>query len=65
MPKRIQPLSELQVKNEKPAPKAFKLFDGSGLFLLVTPVGGKLWHFKYRFAGKRRSLPLASTRPSP
>lgn len=56
MPKRIQPLSELQVKNAKPAPKAFKLFDGGGLFLLVTPVGGKLWHFKYRFAGKEKKL---------
>ena len=38
------------------APKAFKLFDGGGLFLLVTPVGGKLWHFKYRFAGKEKKL---------
>ncbi|HTP65420.1 MAG TPA: integrase arm-type DNA-binding domain-containing protein [Geobacteraceae bacterium] len=56
MPKRIQPLSDLQVKNAKTAPKAYKLFDGGGLFLLVTPVGGKLWYFKYRFAGKEKKL---------
>ncbi|HTY21348.1 MAG TPA: integrase arm-type DNA-binding domain-containing protein, partial [Geobacteraceae bacterium] len=56
MPKRIQPLTELQIKKAKPAPKEFKLFDGGGLFLLVTPVGGKLWHFKYRFAGKEKKL---------
>ena len=42
MPKRIQPLSDIQVKNAKPAPKEVKLFDGGGLFLLITPTGGKL-----------------------
>lgn len=56
MPKRIQPLTELKVKNAKPAPKEYKLFDGGGLFLLVTPAGGKLWHLKYRFAGKEQKL---------
>jgi integrase len=56
MPKRIQPLSDIQVKNVKPAPKDAKLFDGGGLFLLVTPSGGKLWQFKYRFEGKEKKL---------
>jgi len=56
MPKRIQPLSETQVRNAKPAPKDVKIFDGGGLFLLVTPSGGKLWQFKYRFGGKEKKL---------
>jgi integrase len=56
MPKRIQPLSEFQVKNAKSAPKEYKIFDGGGLFLLVTPTGGKLWNYKYRFAGKEKKL---------
>lgn len=56
MPKRIQPLSDIQVRNAKPAPKDAKLFDGGGLFLLVTPSGGKLWQFKYRFKGKEKKL---------
>ena len=56
MPKRIQPLSDIQVKNVKPASKDSKLFDGGGLFLLVTPSGGKLWQFKYRFEGKEKKL---------
>lgn len=56
MPKRIQPLSDIQVKNAKPAPKETKLFDGGGLFLLVTPSGGRLWQFKYRFDGKEKKL---------
>lgn len=56
MPKRIQPLTELKIKNAKPASKDYKLFDGGGLFLLVTAAGGKLWHLKYRFAGKEQKL---------
>jgi hypothetical protein len=42
MPKRIVPLTETQIKNFKPQAKATKLFDGGGLFLFVTPSGGKL-----------------------
>jgi integrase len=60
MPKRITPLSDIQVKNVKPAPKEIKLFDGGGLFLLVSPSGGKLWRFKYRFEGKEKKLTFGS-----
>jgi hypothetical protein len=38
MPKRIVPLSDLQVSKAKPGGKEYKLFDGGGLFLLVTPI---------------------------
>ncbi|MBU3935761.1 integrase arm-type DNA-binding domain-containing protein [Patescibacteria group bacterium] len=56
MPKRITPLSEVKVRNAKSQESAYKLFDGGGLFLLVTPSGGKLWHFKYRFDKKEKKL---------
>jgi len=56
MPKRITPLSDTKVRNTKPQAKEVKLFDGGGLFLLVVPTGGKLWRFKYRFAGKEKKL---------
>lgn len=56
MPKRIVPLSDIQVRNAKPVSKEYKLFDGGGLFLLVTPSGGKLWRFKYRFVDKEKKL---------
>jgi integrase len=58
MPKRILPLSETKVRTAKAQEKEYKLFDGGGLFLLVTPSGGKLWHFKYRFDGRERKLTL-------
>lgn len=56
MPKRITPLTDLDVKRAKAQDKQATLFDGGGLFLLVTPSGGKLWRFKYRFGGKERLL---------
>ncbi len=60
MPKRIKPLSDIQVKTAKPKDKAYKLADGSGLFLLVTPTGGKLWRMDYRFNNKRKTLTFKS-----
>ncbi len=56
MPKRIVPLTDVKVKKAKPQDKPVSLFDGGGLYLLVTPSGGKLWRFKYRFAGKDSKL---------
>jgi hypothetical protein len=45
MSKRIAPLSEIQIRNDKPKDKDYKMTDGFGLFLLVTPTSGKLWRF--------------------
>lgn len=60
MPKRIVPLTDMQVLKVKPQCKQNTLFDGGGLFLLVTPSGGKLWRFKYRFDGKGKLLSLGT-----
>jgi integrase len=60
MPKRILSLTDVQVKNAKHQEKQITLFDGKGLFLLMTPSGGKLWRFKYRFEGKEKLLSLGT-----
>lgn len=54
MPKRIAPLSDIQVRSAKPQAKEYKLLDGFGLYLLVTPTNGKLWRFDYRYGDKRK-----------
>ena len=41
-----------------PARGPYKLGDAGGLFLLVTPAGGKWWRLKYRFGGKAKLLSL-------
>ncbi|MGD0231164.1 MAG: integrase arm-type DNA-binding domain-containing protein [Syntrophorhabdales bacterium] len=56
MPKRVVQLSDAKVKNAKPEKMEYRLFDGGGLFLLVTPSGGRYWHFKFRFEGKERRI---------
>lgn len=51
-------LSEAKAHNAKPGSKPYKIADGEGLFLLVTPAGGKYWRMKYFFAGKEKLLAL-------
>lgn len=48
MPKRVAPLTDLQVRNAKKLERPYKLFDGGGLYLEVTSAGSKLWRLKYR-----------------
>lgn len=50
------PLKDLEIKNAKPAERAYKLFDGGGMYLLVQPTGKKLWRMKYHHQGKERLL---------
>ncbi len=53
------PLSDAKVRNAKADPaKSQRLWDSGGLYLEVSPVGGKLWRFKYRFNGKEKLLAL-------
>lgn len=58
MPKRITPLSPFQVSKAKPQAKEYKIADGGGMYLLITPTGGKLWRLKYRFGGTEKLLAL-------
>lgn len=51
-------LSELGVRSAKPGAKPVRLSDGGGLYLEVSPSGGKLWRLKYRFDGKEKRLAL-------
>lgn len=51
-------LTHVAIKNAKPKEKAYKLSDEKGLFLLITPSGGKYWRVKYRFGGKEKQLAL-------
>lgn len=53
-------LSDVTLRKTKPAAKPVKLFDERGLYLLVTPAGGKLWRLKYRFDRKEKLLALGA-----
>ncbi len=51
-------LTATEVRNAKPRSKTYRLFDGEGLYLEVTPRGGTYWRLKYRFGGKEKRLAL-------
>lgn len=51
-------LTSLVVTKAKPREKQYKLADERGLYLLVTPSGGRYWRLDYSFGGKRKTLSL-------
>jgi integrase len=52
------PLTDSIARNAKPAAKTIRIFDHDGLYLEVSPRGGKWWRLKYRFAGKEKRVSL-------
>jgi integrase len=54
------PLTDTKIRNAKPKDKQYKLFDSGGLFLIVSPAGGKWWRFKYRYGGKEKLVSLGT-----
>lgn len=53
-------LNVQEIKGFLPTQKPYKKADAGGLYLLVKPNGSKLWHFKYRFGGKEKKMPLGA-----
>jgi integrase len=49
-------LTDTRIKRIKPVTKPFKASDGGGLFLWVTPSGGKIWRWTYRHAGRAKLM---------
>ena len=54
------PLTDTAIRKAKPSTKSVRLFDGGGLYLEVSPSGGKLWRLKYRIGGKEKRLALGA-----
>ncbi len=51
------PLTDTIARSAKPAAKTVRIFDRDGLYLEVSPRGGKWWRLKYRYAGKESACP--------
>jgi integrase len=57
----MPPLSETRIKSAKPhEERQYKLYDERGLYLLVTPDGGRWWRFKYRLGGREKGISLGT-----
>lgn len=51
-------LTDIAIRKAKPGTKPVRVFDGGGLYVEVSPTGGKWWRLKYRFDGKEKRLSL-------
>jgi integrase len=54
------PLSDTRIRSAKPQERPYKLVDGGGLYLLVTPTRAKLWRYRYRLGGKENVFAIGS-----
>jgi integrase len=50
------PLSDTEIRKTKAREKSYKLSDGGGLYVSITPTGGKLWRWAYRHEGKQKTM---------
>jgi integrase len=51
-------LTDTEIRKSRPGDKAYRLPDSKGLFLFITPTGGKLWRWKYRHRGMQKLMTL-------
>src|SRR5687768_5546174 len=51
-------LTDFAVRAAKPRERLYKMSDGGGMYLLVSPRGGRWWRLKYRIDGLEKSLSL-------
>lgn len=51
-------LTDVAVKQAKAKDKQYKMSDGGGMYLLVTPSGKKYWRMKYYIKGKEKLASL-------
>ena len=58
----VRPLTDTAIRTAKPGPKAYKLRDGGGLYVVVNTDGSRWWRFDYRrpVTGKRNTLSLGT-----
>jgi integrase len=57
----MPPLSETRIKSAKPhEERQYKVYDERGLYLLVTPDGGRWWRFKYRLGRREKGISLGT-----
>ena len=54
------PLTETRLRALKPKDKPYKVADDRGLYIEVSPAGGKLWRFRYRIGPVEKKLSIGA-----
>jgi len=53
-------LTDARIRSAKPKTRPYKLRDGGGLFLLITPANARLWRLRYKVRGQESMLGLGT-----
>jgi hypothetical protein len=53
-------LTDTAIRAAKPRYRLYKLADSGGLYLAVSPTGGRLWRLKYRLGGREKILSIGA-----
>lgn len=53
-------LTETRIRAAKPKDKPYKLRDGRGLYLLITPAGACFWRLRFRHTGRESMISLGA-----
>ncbi|WP_460824375.1 tyrosine-type recombinase/integrase [Lysobacter olei] len=53
-------MTDAAIRSARPKPKPYKLADGNGLFLMVSPTGAKLWRYRYRIGGSENLFAIGA-----
>jgi len=54
------PLNDTAIRKAKPSAKPVRMFDTGGLYLEISPAGGKWWRLKYRYTDKEKRISLGT-----
>jgi len=57
-------LTDTAIRKAKPQAAPYRMADGNGMYIEITPSGSKYWRMAYRFSGKQKTLALG-VYPSP
>lgn len=60
MARKTTPLTDKEIRTAKPKEKAYRLYDGGGLYIEVPPKQAKRWRLKYRFDDKGKTISLGT-----
>ncbi|MGE4072166.1 MAG: tyrosine-type recombinase/integrase [Lysobacterales bacterium] len=53
-------LTDMLIRTAKSGQKSRRLYDSGGLYIEISPSGGKWWRLKYRISGKEKRLSLGT-----
>ena len=53
-------LTDARIRSARPQRRPYKLRDGAGLYLLITPADARLWRLRYKVHGRESMLALGT-----